>query len=366
LRPFFVGWRYNVVTVWQKKDYAMSTLLTFAPALAHTQRGHPENHTRLQGMVETLEKMGVLAGVTPVSPQHATIEQLRRVHDLRLIEQIERVSQRGGGLLDRGDTYATAESYDLARLAVGACCRAVDQIMMGEAQRGFALVRPPGHHAEFSRVSGFCLFNNIAAAARQARAVYGAERVLIVDFDVHHGNGTQDIFYEDHTILFASLHLFAPFFYPGLGAAQESGMEKGEGYTLNVPLPPYVGDTGYKLFFQELIIPAARQFQPDLILVSAGFDAHWQDPLAMAGLSLTGYGQLAQMLVQLADELCQGRILFVLEGGYKLDVLTLGIANVFQALNGRDVIYDPIGPMPQAEQSVTDLLESLKQRHLRN
>lgn len=344
----------------------MTTILTYAPALAHTQQGHPENRARLAGMVETLEKMGVLAGVSAVSPQSATIEQLQRVHDLHLIEHIQRVSQGGGGWLDRGDTYATTESYDLARLAVGACCRAVDRIMTGEAQRGFALVRPPGHHAEFSRVSGFCLFNNIAAAARQARVVHQAKRVLIVDFDVHHGNGTQDIFYEDDTVLFASLHLFTPFFYPGVGSLRELGLEQGEGYTVNVPLPPYVGDVGYGRILQELILPAARQFQPDLILVSAGFDAHWQDPLATAGLSLTGYGQMAQSLVQLADELCQGRILFVLEGGYKLDVLTLGIANVFQALNGRDDIYDPIGPMPQAEQDVTDLLEGLKQRHLRN
>jgi acetoin utilization deacetylase AcuC-like enzyme len=310
--------------------------------------------------------MGVLTGVTAVAPQPATIEQLQRVHDIRLIQHIERVSQRGGGLLDQGDTYATAESYDLARLAAGACCAVLDRIMEGEAKNGFALVRPPGHHAEFSRVSGFCLFNNIAAAARQAQVVHGAKRVLIVDFDVHHGNGTQDIFYEDDTVLFTSLHLFTPFFYPGIGSLREVGLQKGEGYTLNVPLPPQVGDAGYGRILDELVLPAARQFQPDIILVSAGFDAHWQDPLAMAGLSLTGYGRMAQTLVQLADELCQGRILFVLEGGYKLDVLRLGIANVFQALNGRNEIFDPIGPMPEPERDVTDLLEALRQRHLRN
>ena len=167
----------------------MTTILTFAPALAHTQQGHPENKARLAGMVEKLEAMGVLAGVTAVAPRPATLEQIQRAHDLQLIEHIERVSQRGGGLLDHGDTYATAESFELARLAAGACCRAVDQIMTGEAQRGFALVRPPGHHAEFNQVSGFCLINNIAVAARQAREVHGAKRVLIVDFDVHHGNG---------------------------------------------------------------------------------------------------------------------------------------------------------------------------------
>lgn len=344
----------------------MSVLLTYAPALAHTQEGHPENHTRLAGMLEKLEKLGVLTGVTAVAPQPATLEQLQRAHDLSLLQHIERVSQRGGGLLDHGDTYATPESYELARLAAGACCQMVDKIMTGEAQRGFALVRPPGHHAEFAQISGFCLINNIAVAARQARVVHGAKRVLIVDFDVHHGNGTQDIFYEDETVHFTSLHLFMPFFYPGVGSLKELGVQKGEGYTLNVPLPPYVGDEGYERIFRDLVLPAARRFEPDVILVSAGFDAHWQDPLAMAGLSLTGYGRIAQALVQLADELCNGRILFVLEGGYKLDVLTLGIANVFLALNGRDEILDPIGPMPQAERDVTDLLESLKERHLRN
>jgi acetoin utilization deacetylase AcuC-like enzyme len=162
-----------------------------------------------------------------------------------------------------------------------------------------------------------------------------------------------------------STHLFAPYFYPGVGSLGELGVQQGQGFTLNVPLPPYVGDRGYDRIFQDLILPRARQFQPDLILVSAGFDAHWQDPLAMAGLSLTGIAQIARSLRQLADELCGGKILFVLEGGYKIDVLTYGILNVVYALIGRDTIYDPIGPMPQTEENVTDLLERLQQRHLR-
>jgi acetoin utilization deacetylase AcuC-like enzyme len=343
----------------------MTTLLAFAPALAHTQRGHPENHARLEAMLPSLEKLGVLADLTPIDFVPASVEQLQRVHDGALIEQVRQTSMQGGGVLDYGDTYATAHSYDLARLAVGACCTAVDHIMTNRAQNGIALVRPPGHHAEFGRISGFCLFNNIAAAARQARVAHGAERVLIVDFDVHHGNGTQDIFYDDDSVLFVSTHLFAPYFYPGVGSLGELGVQQGQGFTLNVPLPPYVGDRGYDRIFQDLILPRARQFQPDLILVSAGFDAHWQDPLAMAGLSLTGIAQIARSLRQLADELCGGKILFVLEGGYKIDVLTYGILNVVYALIGRDTIYDPIGPMPQTEENVTDLLERLQQRHLR-
>ncbi len=344
----------------------MSTALIFAPASAHNQQGHPENQARLQTMLPSLDQLGVLADLQQVDIQPATVEQLQRVHDLSLIEHIRRVAQRGGGLLDHGDTYSTAESYDLARLAAGGCCTAVDMVMTGSVDNALALVRPPGHHAEFGRISGFCLFNNVAAAARHAQVIHGAQRVLIVDYDVHHGNGTQDIFYDDDSVLFVSTHQFAPYFYPGSGSAGELGVQQGNGLTLNVPLPPGVGDVGYGRIFNDLILPRARQFKPDLILVSAGFDAHWQDPLAMAGLSLTGYAKITQLLMQLADELCNGRIVFVLEGGYKVDVLTYGISNVVHTLNGRDKIIDPFGQMPQPETDVTDLLERLRQRHLRN
>jgi acetoin utilization deacetylase AcuC-like enzyme len=214
-------------------------------------------------------------------------------------------------------------------------------------------------------VSGFCLFNNVAAAARQAQAVHGAKRILILDFDVHHGNGTQDIFYEDDSVLFMSLHLFVPYaFYPGTGAMYESGTDEGLGYTVNVPLPPRVGDVGYSRIFTEVIGPKATQFKPDFILVSAGFDAHWQDPLAMGGLSLAGYAQIGRALTEMANELCSGRILFVLEGGYQLNALAYGVLNTVYALIGRDDVQDPLGPMPQPEQDVTELLHQLKERLL--
>jgi acetoin utilization deacetylase AcuC-like enzyme len=344
----------------------MTTLLVYAPALAHTKAHHPENSARLAVVWPALEKFGVLADVTAVPPTLATQTQLQRIHTPALIEQVRQVSAEGGGLLDHGDTYATANSYDLARLAVGGCCTAIDQVMAGHARNGIALVRPPGHHAESNRVSGFCLFNNIAAAARQAQTVHGAQRILIVDFDVHHGNGTQDIFYQDDTVLFISVHLFGPYFYPGVGASHEMGERNGRGYTVNIPLPPRVGDVGYNRIFDEIIRPKAVAFRPDVILISAGFDAHWQDPLAMAGLSLTGYGRLARTLITLANELCNGRILFVLEGGYQLEVLTYGVLNTIHALVGRDELLDPFGPLPQPEQDVTDLLTQLKRRHLLN
>ena len=343
----------------------MTTAAVYAPALAHNKIGHPEHQGRISQLLPFLDEAGILADLSLVEPIAATTEQLSRVHSIRLIEHIRQVSQRGGGALDHGDTYATAESFALASLAAGAAVTAVDHIMTNQAKNGFALIRPPGHHAEHSRISGFCLLNNIAAAARQAQVVHGAKRILVLDFDVHHGNGTQDIFYDDDSVMFLSTHLFLPrMFYPGTGAEKEVGNGFGHGYTVNVPLVPNVGDAGYGRIFAELVRPIAQQFKPELILVSMGYDAHWQDPLAMAGLSLTGFAELSRGLVTLADELCDGRILFVLEGGYQIDVLSYGILNTFFALTAQDNIIDPMGSMPQEEEDISQLLRQLKRHHL--
>jgi acetoin utilization deacetylase AcuC-like enzyme len=342
----------------------MTTLLTFAPAYGHTKYQHPESSRRTAALWRSLERSGLLPQVQQLEPVAATVDQLRRVHTPQLIEYVHQVALRGGGLLDHGDTYVTAQSFELAQLAVGGCCAAVDAIMTGTADNGFALIRPPGHHAETDRVSGFCLFNNAAAAARQAQVVHGAQRVAIVDYDVHHGNGTQDIFYEDDSVLFVSVHLYAPYFYPGIGGMHEIGVGRGRGYTLNVPLPPYVGDRGYGRVFDELIGPRLELFRPDLLIVSAGFDAHWDDPLASAGLSLRGYADMTRKLIGYAGALCGGRVLFVLEGGYQLDVLTTGVGNVLHALLGQDTVHDPFGRMPQEEQDISDLLARLKAHYL--
>lgn len=345
------------------KEY-MTTLITYAPAAGHTRHQHPESHGRLTGIMPALERSGVLNDLLLLTPEHATLEQLRRVHIVELVEYIKQVSARGGGLLDGGDTYVTGESYDLALLAAGGCMKAVDYIMTGKARNGFALIRPPGHHAETDRVSGFCLFNNVAASARQAQVVHGKKRVAIIDFDVHHGNGTQDIFFEDDSVLFISLHLFAPYFYPGIGGIHEIGVGRGRGFTLNVPFPPYVGDVGYNRAFDEIIAPRLEKFKPEFLLVSAGYDAHWNDPLAMAGLSLRGYADITRKILGYADSFCNGQILFVLEGGYGVDVLATGIANTFHALLGRDIVDDPFGPMPQPEHNINRLLDTLKRHYL--
>jgi acetoin utilization deacetylase AcuC-like enzyme len=342
----------------------MTTLLVYAPALAHTKLHHPENSARIAQILPTLENFGVLQDLEVMAPKPASQDQLRRVHNDGLIDFVKSVCQSGGGLLDGGDTYATPDSYELARLAVGGSCLALDAIMEGRARNGFALVRPPGHHAERDHVSGFCLFNNIAAAARQAQFEHGSKRILILDFDVHHGNGTQDIFFEDDSVLFISLHLFAPYFYPGIGSTNEIGTRRGKGFTINIPFPPGVGDRGYLRVLKEYVEPVVGRFAPDLILVSIGFDAHWRDPLAMAGLSLSGYAFFARAMIKMAEHLCDGRILFVLEGGYQQDVMSYGIVNIFNALLGRDSIYDPFGPMKEGERDISSLLQQLKSRNL--
>ena len=336
----------------------MTTLFIYSPAEGHTFPHHPENPSRGLAIQTVFEREGLFADLLLLPPTAATDAQLLRTHHAHLVEVVHGVSRRGGGRLD-ADTYATAESYDLARIAVGSACSAVDYIVTGQADNGFVVARPPGHHAEYKSVGGFCLFNNVAAAARQAQRVHKLQRVMILDFDVHHGNGTQDIFYHDNTILFISLHQYGHYFYPGTGAANEIGRDKGAGFNLNVPLPPQVGNAGYDFIFRDLILPRARAFQPELILISAGYDAHWADPLASAALSLRGYTTLSQQLVEMADELCNGRILFVLEGGYLLDALAYGVLNSTYALLKRDTMKDPLGEFEESETDVQPLLATL-------
>jgi acetoin utilization deacetylase AcuC-like enzyme len=236
--------------------------------------------------------------------------------------------------------------------------------MTSAAENGFALVRPPGHHAGRGRVGGFCLFNNVAIAAAEALARPDVSRVMILDFDVHHGNGTQDIFYRDPAVLFISLHMYHPHFYPGSGAADELGDGPGQGYTLNVPFEPGAGDKAYLSALRRIVAPKARQFAPDVILVSAGFDAHWSDPLAMVDLTLPGLAALCREIALLADELCQGRHLYVLEGGYHPTALSYGVLNAVYALLGRDQVDDPLGPAPGAERDMSKVLAVVQRLHL--
>jgi len=339
----------------------MTTGYVYEPIyLEHTLSGHPENHERLVAIMDLLKETGTLERLEKVPASPISRERLERNHTARYIEEVRRVAERGGGHLD-ADTYMGPRSYEAALISAGGLVNLTEAVLDGPVDNGFALVRPPGHHALAGRGMGFCLFNNVAIAAHYALAERDLERILIVDFDVHHGNGTQDAFYESPTVLYFSTHQYP--YYPGSGHWQDTGRGAGLGYTANVPLRGGVGDTGYGQIFDEILVPLARRYRPQLILVSAGYDAHWADPLAGMLLSITGYAALTRRLKALADELCAGRIVFTLEGGYHLKVLSYAVLDTFKALLGDEDVVDPLGPSPRAEVDISDLLTAVKRVH---
>ncbi len=329
--------------------------------LRHTQPGHPESARRLEAIVTELETSSLLAELQPASTRAATVEELTRIHPLSMIEYVQDVSQAGGGQLDP-DTYANAHTFSAASVAAGSLIDLTLTVVHGGLRNGFALVRPPGHHATHDRSMGFCVFSNVALAAKAALAQGGLERIAIVDFDVHHGNGTQAVCEDDPSILFLSTHQYP--YYPGTGGLQETGRGEGEGTTINFPLPAGVGDTGFETLYTEVLVPALQRFVPQLILVSAGYDAHWQDPLAGLGLSLQGMARISKILVKLAEQMCEGKIVFTLEGGYDMEVLKQGVANSIRALLGRDDFTDSIGPCPYPEPDLAEFLAEVKRIHL--
>lgn len=248
---------------------------------------------------------------------------------------IERVSETAGKIFDSldPDTRTSPDSYAAACLAVGALIKGVDQLLAGDIDNGFALVRPPGHHAERDQCKGFCLFNNVAIAAHYAIQILGLERVMIVDWDLHHGNGTQHSFYDSEKVLYLSAHQYP--YYPGTGSLKETGRGMGEGFTVNIPLPGYQGDVDYATIFNELVIPIGREYKPQLILISAGFDIYKGDPLGTMEVTAQGFAYMTRVLVRLADEVCNGHLLVTLEGGYNLDGQRDGILAVLGELCGQ-------------------------------
>ncbi len=296
----------------------MSLVLVSSPRFVDhvTPAGHPERPER----AETLEAVAARfreQGGTVLEPRSATDDDLARVHTREHIASIVKV--RGRASMIDEDTFTSPDSDDIARLAAGAVLTAVDHVLDGPGgSRAMAMVRPPGHHAEADKAMGFCLYNNIAVGAAYARS-RGLSRVAIVDYDVHHGNGTQWMFYDDPTVLFVSSHQFP--FYPGTGAANQTGRGAGVGFTLNIPLTVGDQDAAVEREYAEAVLPRLREFKPELLMVSAGFDAHEMDPLGQLRMTAEGFARLTKALLAVADEVCEGRTVLVTEGGYDLKAL---------------------------------------------
>jgi acetoin utilization deacetylase AcuC-like enzyme len=335
----------------------MTTALIYDPIfLEHlTPENHPDRPERLKTAMDVLQALNWLErdGLIQLAPRAATEDELATVHEREYIQSVEAAAgkvareQGSGGRKTRffaTDTFVSARSYEAALKAAGAPLTAIEAIMNGEIDNAYCLVRPPGHHAVAESAMGFCLFNNVAVAARYAIDRYGLERVMIIDYDVHHGNATQEMFYDDPRVLYFSIHQ-APF-YPGTGLSDERGEGAGLGTTINVPLPATTGYETYEPVFRQVMAPAADRFDPELILVSAGFDAHWKDPLGGMYLSTAGYAKLTGIIIELAQYLCNGRLVFVQEGGYDLLAMASCVATCINLLLGDDAAVDSLGQAP--------------------
>jgi len=294
--------------------------------------GHPESPERIRAIYEMLEEEKGLASLPLIAPRPATEKEVALIHTQEYVEQIKETAGRERVHLDP-DTSTSPRSYEVALLAAGGLLEAADRIMAGKVRNAFALVRPPGHHAEASQAKGFCIFNNIAIAAQYLVEKWGLRRILIVDWDLHHGNGTQNAFYSRDDILFFSTHQFPH--YPGTGHWSEVGEGKGEGFTVNVPLAPGKTDDDFLFIYRKLLSPIAAAYKPEFILVSAGFDIFAGDPLGGMEVSVKGFGAMASELMNLADKTAQGRLLLTLEGGYNLFGLQDGVKSVLLALSGQ-------------------------------
>ena len=286
-----------------------------------TGAGHPERSDRVRAGIQALQASDYWEELHHIEPTRAAVEQMRYAHTSDYIEHVRRCCEEEINL--DYDTPVVKESFDIARLSTGGLLRAVDAVMAGTVRRAFALVRPPGHHATPSRSMGFCLFNNVAVAARCAQREHGLGKVAIVDWDVHHGNGTQDIFYADPSVFFFSIHQ-SPL-YPGTGAANQTGSGDAVGTTLNAPVPPGSDIGTYVEAFEKILTPALLEFAPDFIFISAGFDAHQLDPLATINLTGEGFATLTSIVLDIAAETAEGRIVSALEGGYSLKGLSESI-----------------------------------------
>jgi len=331
--------------------------------------GHPESPERLreiyQGIEEEEMKGRVLA---KVKPRAATREELEMVHSPGYIDLIASTAGKPYVRLD-GDTSTCEKSYETALLAAGGFLELIKVVMQGKLDNGFALVRPPGHNAERDRAMGFCLFNNVAIGAHYALKNFPLQKILIVDWDVHHGNGTQNSFYEDPRVLYFSTHRYA--FYPGTGAVTEVGRGRGEGFTVNVPLSPGAGDTEYGIIFEKILKPVALEYQPQLILVSAGFDTHYNDPLGGMEVTERGFARMTQILMEIAAATTEGKLAFTLEGGYNVAAERRSVKAVIEELSQglpldkTDLVEEEKAKYPEMEKFLLQL-KGIQKRYWKN
>ena len=284
---------------------------------------HPENPQRLISIYTRLKSSGIFENVIKLKPEKINYESLKNVHDPLYIKKVEEECRKGYSLLSTGDTDICSSSNDVALYAAGGVLKTLDKIFNSEIKRGFCSIRPPGHHASADIGMGFCIYNNIALAAEHAKSNYNVEKIMIIDWDVHHGNGTQDIFYGDNSVLFVSTHQ-SPL-YPGTGSSTEKGMGPGKGFTINIPMKKGTGNDDIISVFNEIIMPAAKEFKPELTLISAGFDSRKDDPLGGFLIDDDGFRKLTRMVIEISEYSGSGKILSILEGGYNYDGLSSAV-----------------------------------------
>jgi acetoin utilization deacetylase AcuC-like enzyme len=336
----------------------MKTVYTFVSSPHHVYPDHPERPGRLEILQPQLKSFE--AELIEAKP--ATREEIAYVHDPKLVSALERVCREDApGIIDYAPTYVTPSSFEDALLAAGGVLTCTHAVLNREAKNAFAIVRPPGHHAEPDRAMGFCIFNNIAIAACDALA-QGTERVAIIDYDAHHGNGTQAAFFNDERVAFLSTHLYQRGFYPGTGWIEDAPHARKR--IVNVPLPAYAGDRAYEQVAERIFVPFVDSFRPQLILISVGFDAYWNDPITMLGLSTAGYLTLAKKVAALAEQYCDGKIVFVLEGGYDPLNIANGAETVFLAETGQGQ-SEAAGrdPSPHQEPDCESRIEEIRRWH---
>jgi acetoin utilization deacetylase AcuC-like enzyme len=297
-----------------------------------TDEGHPDHPRRLRRLYDCLQAPQTSGYFSTLLPEPASDQEILLVHSQAYLKQVKETVGKGEAALS-ADTLTCDRSFHVAAMAAGGVIKAIDRVLDGVSSNALVLCRPPGHHAEQTRAMGFCIFNNVAIGAMAARKKMGLARVMVVDWDLHHGNGTQHIFERDPSVFFFSTHQFPH--YPGTGHLTETGLGPGEGTTMNVPLMKGCGDGEFIAIYQRLLMPVARAFKPELILVSAGLDIHAADPLGAMNVTPNGFAGLTRLMLDLAGEICNGRVVFCLEGGYDADAMTSGVLAMIDELTGR-------------------------------